>query len=142
MKSDVENMVGRDAISLFTFLGKINECMIAIRAALGSNAAVCTATRGCDIRKYKDFMQEEEEYTFESYVEAETINDDLIGWFLDIRLTSSGWRYHTHIGKHTKDGEQVLDEFSDLSFQSVGDLTNNALVLTNEFVMSAINFKI
>jgi hypothetical protein len=142
MMSDVENIVGRDAISLLTFLAKINECMIAIRAALGSNAAVCTATRGCDIRKYQDSMQEGEVYTFESYVEAETTNDDIIVWSLDITLTSSGWRYQRRIAKRTKDGEQVLDEFRDLSFQSVGDLTNNALVLTNEFVVSAIDFKI
>jgi hypothetical protein len=66
MTSGIDHRLGNRKDDLLAVLAKINEYMMWIRKSVESNPAVVAATRGCDVRRYRDFMTEEEEYCFEA----------------------------------------------------------------------------
>jgi hypothetical protein len=117
-------------------LANINDRMIAIREMLGANPAVASATRGCDVRLYR------ESCVFEAYVEAETRIGVLVSWLLDVTLTSTGWSFERRVAKQTKDGEQVEIEFEDFASPDFSDLAANCLALMAPFEEAARSFDV
>jgi hypothetical protein len=105
-----------------------------------SNPAVVAATRGCDVRRYRDLMKEEEAHCFEAYVEATTHMGEIFCWSLDITLTSLGWKLERRVAKQTSDGEQQKNEFEDFTFENFNDLADRYTALTIDFAESARNF--
>jgi hypothetical protein len=129
-----------DQEELLVVLAKINDFMMSIWKDADSNTAVAEATRGCDIRRYRDFMTEEEVECFEAYVEAKTHAGEIFIWSLDISLTSLGWKLQRCVASRTKDGEQQEKEFEDFTFDSFDELAKNYGTLMFEFSESAKGF--
>jgi hypothetical protein len=140
MTSDSEERALCPASSMLAILAHINNDMIAIRGALDANPATRAATRGCDIRRYRAPGLDEEMSVFEAYVEVETQTAEIYCWSLDIASTAAGWKCQRRIGKRTKDGEMVENEFQDLTFQEFSVLVDNIPHLMREFVDSAKDF--
>jgi len=141
MNDKHENGTCEDAKWLFATIAQVNNSMIALRAALGSNPLAHTATRGCDIRRYGDFASEQDVYIFESYVEVETRSKELFCWSMDLTLSSEGWKVQRTIAKRTNDGEQIRSDFEDSTFRRFCELADNISPLVKEFVDSASSFK-
>lgn len=118
----------------------INDHMMAIRSNLGSNPAVASATRGCDIRRYQGSMREEAVYSFEAYVEAATHTGEIFCWQLDVNFTSHGWEFQRSISRQTSGGGQPEKGFEDLAFEDFGSLADSCGSLMIEFAESAKNF--
>ena len=133
MKFDPLNKT-EDAKNVILLLADINGRMMAIRQTLAARTAVVSATRGCDIRLYRDSCG------FESYVEAEISTGAMFNWSLDIMLTSNGWIFQRRVAKQTKDGEDVEIEFADCLFPDFGNLTESYLVLMTQFEETASTF--
>jgi hypothetical protein len=130
-----------DARSLFMMLAEINEKMIDIRRALHENPAVRTATRGCDIRVFRDPMQpEEEKPDFESYVEVETQGGDVLWWRLTPAATSTRWQLHGVVGKPGSHGEDAICTFGDVVSEDLSDVGERARSLVGELADSARTF--
>jgi hypothetical protein len=140
MRSDRDHHTGVREGDLLVLLAKVNEHMRSIRENLESNPTVVAATRGCDIRRYRDFMMEEEVHYFEAYVEAKTHTGDIFCWSLDIILTSQGWKLQRYVGKRTSNKEQPKKEFEDFTFEKFDDLADSCMVLMIDFAESARNF--
>ena len=126
-----------DALSqvLFNVLADINIGMMTIWENVASDAAV-NPTRDCDIRRYRDFMSEEEYCCFEVHVAVETRAGVGFSWSLDIRQSSLGWTVWRRVSKQTTGGEDLAKEFEDHTFGTVDDLANNVPRLMVEFVES------
>jgi hypothetical protein len=137
MKSDRED----NADVLLVMLAKINDAMMAIRANLASNPAVAAATRGCDIRRYRGSMREDEDHRLETYVEATTHMGEIFCWSLDIILTSLGWEFQRNVARQTSDGEQQEKEFEDFTFRTFDELAKNYIALMMDFEESAKTFE-
>ena len=140
MKSDRPDKADIQERDLLVILAKINDHMMEIRNNLASNPAVIAATRGCDIRRYRDFMEQDEVHCFEAYVEAETHMGEIICWSLDITLRSRIWKFQRYVAKQTSDGAQYDNEFEDFAFEDFDGLANNCVTLMTEFSQSAKNF--
>jgi hypothetical protein len=126
--------------ALLPLLSGINDHMMTIRSNLASNPAVVAATRGCDIRRYRDLAMEEEVHYFEAYVEATTHTGELFCWSLDVIQTSLGWKFQRNVAKQMNDGEQHKIEFEDYVFGNFDDLADNCMALMIDFNESARNF--
>src|SRR5258708_35732231 len=109
-----DGVAGPDG-ALLVLLSEINGHLRATRRILESNPLVAAATRGCDIRLYRDFMTDEEVHCFESHVEA-THTGTAFNWSLDITLMSLGWKFQRRVAELTIDGEQIKIDFEDLIF--------------------------
>jgi hypothetical protein len=127
---------------LFALMAEVTDGMIAISQTLSSNPKCRSATRGTDIRLYRDTLKNgESKYSFESYVEAEAKNGGLYCWSLDIILTTNIWRMRRTVGKRVRDGEEVVQAFEDFSSDSVFELEQNLPNLLTEFVSCAERFE-
>jgi hypothetical protein len=131
LNSEKEADASKGAMLLLAYT---NDHMILIREILAENSAIATATRGCDVRRYR------ESCVFEAYVEAETYAGAMFSWLLDITLTSTGWTFTRRVAEQTKDGEQVEVEFDDFSSPDLGDLAGSYLDLMTGFEEAAKNF--
>jgi hypothetical protein len=132
----VEASVGR----LLVALAEINDRMMVIRTDLASNPAIVEATRGSDVRRYRDSFTQQEKYLFEAYVEAKTRTGHVFWWLVDITRLSEGWIFQRRIGKQAKDGEQIEREFEDRTFESFDELARNGMTLMDDFAESAKDF--
>lgn len=127
--------------ALIVLLAETTDGMMALWKTLHSNPMVTNATRGCDVRKYRHPMTDEEDvYAFEAYVEAETRDGETYCWWLDITLGSSGWELHRDLSKQSRDGADTVREFEDCKFGSFDELTAKHADLVAELVKSADNF--
>ena len=127
--------------ALMVLLGETNVGMSALWRTLHHNPMVADATRRCDVRKYRRPMTDDEDvYTFEAYVEAETRDGEIFCWWLDITWGSSGWELQRDVSKQLKDGEDTVIEFEDRKFGNFDGLAAAHAALLAEFVKSAENF--
>ena len=149
MRLDSDQKTDVQERHLFVMFAKINDDMMAIRNNLASNPAVAAATRGCDIRRYRGSMIEEEVHCFEASVEAKTHTGEIFCWSLDITLMSHGWKFQRNVGKfqrnvgrQTSDGEQQENGFEEFTFADFHSLAANCATLMIEFAASAKNFEL
>ena len=78
--------------ALIALLAETSSGMTTLLETLHSNPKVANVTRGMDIRRYQSPADEEDNvYTFESYVETETHDGEQFYWLLDIKRQPSGW---------------------------------------------------
>lgn len=140
MTSDTDHKLGNGEDDFLAVLAKINEHMMSIRKSAESNPAVVAATRGCDVRRYRDLMMEEEVHYFEAYVEATTRTGHMFCWSLDIKQSSRGWELQRRVDRQTSEGGQEELGFNDLTFDNFDELADNYTDAMNEFAESARNF--
>src|ERR1700732_959172 len=139
MRLDSDHKTDVQERHLFVMFAKIHDDMMAIRNNLASNPAVAAATRGCDIRRYRGSMIEEEVHCFEASVEAKTHTGEIFCWSLDITLLSPVGKFQRNVGRQTSDGEQQENGFEEFTFADFDSLAANCATLMIEFAASAKN---
>jgi hypothetical protein len=127
--------------ALMMLLAKTNRHMTTLWKMLYENPAVSNATGACDIMRLQHpTNQDEEEYWFDAYVEAETRAGITFCWSLDLVRGSSGWTVHRHVSKQAEHGAESAIEFEEVSFKNLDELAGGHAALMTEFVKSADNF--
>jgi hypothetical protein len=127
--------------SLFGVLVEINKAMIDIATILRASPNVQTATRGCDVREYHDFMQPKHKVqAFEAYVEAQARDGQMFVWAFELWKTAAGWNIHRSISKGEAGGAQVATSFRDLDFKKLHEFAANTASIIAELVDSAKTF--
>jgi hypothetical protein len=122
-------------------LAETASAMSTLLLALHANPKIAEVTRGLDITKYESPLAEEENsYTFESYVETETRDGNQFYWLLDIKRRPDGWMVERRIDKQFDGGAQSVRDFEDFRCEDFDELAKNHADLMNEFIKSADNF--
>ena len=97
---------GKDAAEmLMALLAHVSDQMFVIADELRKKLNVKNASKGCDVRKYRDAFRFDDKafYDFEAYVEAEMEDGSSICWFVDINCTPLGWEIQRTITRSPVD---------------------------------------
>lgn len=127
--------------ALMALLAETSSGMTTLLLTLHSNPKVAKVTRGMDIARYQSPVTEEDNvYTFQSYVETETHDGKQFCWLLDIEMRPDGWLVERVIDKQFDGGAQTVQEFEDFRCEDFDELAKNHAILMSEFIKSADNF--
>lgn len=129
---------------LMALLADVNDRMIVIATELRQKPPVMKATRGCDVRKYRDDFRFDGAgcYNFETYVEALMPDDSVFCWYVDIRRTPSGWEIARTISHDRSFADGVTTTFPDLSSPAFLEFVGQVNDAMAEFVETARTYKL
>lgn len=140
---DVEDENPAQLQMLMAFLASVNDQMINLAIELRTKPAVKTATRGCDVRKYRDAFRFDDKalYAFEAYLETETHSGYLVCWLVDINCALSGWELNLAITRRRKsEDNDETTTFSEVRAASFAEFVSLVSGTMNAFVESARSY--
>ena len=128
--------------TLMALLVRVNREMITIADELRKRPVVSRARRGCDLREYRGAFRSDEKafYAFETYVEADTIDQCRVCWLVDINWMPSGWELHRTVDRDRASEEGANRTFPVLSSHNLREFAGKVIEAMKEFVESARSY--
>ena len=125
---------------LMVLLAHVSDQMFVIADELRKKPSVKRASKGGDVRKYRDSFRFDDKpfYDFEAWVEAEMEGGSVLSWLVDINCTPVGWEMRRAVVRSPED--DATRTFPDVSSATLPEFVGRVSDALEDLVEAARSY--